>query len=348
MGVATNTLTVSRATDAVQAVLEESGPDYETFSYQELTGGTRADVYFVTLEYEGNAYEVVVKFSPESVSTFAVEPFLHAFIAERTDLPLPGILVFEEDPDQDVPPYFVTERIAGVNLDESFEQLSLDHREHLMEQVGQILGNLHSTIAFEGYGRLALSAGRLIVRDLSGDWREYFAGMTRGHIDRLDGTIFEDLQDIARDRLDAHLESVPKQGVPRLVHDDFRPGNLLFDESDPPEITAVLDWEQTLAGNPLYNLAQVEFLFVDSVIRDPEESERMRERLYAGYQSEREFEPDTEYAACKPLYQFSTLIWRMAGFESIYDEDDGLARSRAEAYYRQQFDELASTLAEDA
>ncbi|WP_136689077.1 phosphotransferase family protein [Halorhabdus amylolytica] len=336
---------MSTPADAVRAVLEESGPDYESFSYQELSGGTRADVYFVTLEYEGTVYEVVVKFAPESIERFAVEPFLHEFVAERTDLPVPGILVFEQEPERDIPAYFVTERVQGTNLGESFAALSIEERRHVMEQVGSVLGDLHSTIAFEGYGRLDLSRGRLVVSDLSTDWREYFAEMTSDHIDGLAGTIFADLQDVARDGLAARIESISRQGIPRLVHDDFRPGNLLFDTGTRSAITAVLDWEQPLAGDPLYNLAQVEFLFVDSVIRDPEECERMRKRLYDGYRRQREFDPDDEgYAACKPLYQFSTLIWRMAGFEALYVDSNELVRSRAEAYYRQQFDRLASTL----
>ncbi|WP_229770439.1 MULTISPECIES: phosphotransferase family protein [unclassified Halorhabdus] len=335
---------MSRSAGAIEAVLEESGPDYETFSSQQLTGGTRAAVYRVTLQYEGTEYEVVVKFAPETGSTFAVEPFLHEFIAERTDVPLPGILVFEEDPDQDVPPYFVTERMHGTNLDERFEGLALDQRSELLEAVGRILGDLHSTIAFEGYGRLALRDGRLSVRDFSSDWRAYFADLTRGHIDGLAATTFEDLQDTARERLRARLSTVPRQGIPRVVHDDFRPGNLLFEPDGTSPISAVLDWEQTLAGEPMYNLAQVEFLFIDSVFRDPEECEQLRAHLHDGYRSERDFDPDQRYAKSKPLYQFSTLLWRMGGFDDLYDGEGSLARSRAEAYYRRQFDDLAATL----
>jgi aminoglycoside phosphotransferase (APT) family kinase protein len=342
--VASVRITVSTSAAAIEAVLEESGPDYETFSFEELTGGTRAAVYRVTLQYEGTEYEAVVKFAPETGSTFAVEPFLHEFIAERTEVPLPGILVFKEDPEQEVPPYFVTERMHGTNLDERFERLDLDQRTRLIEEVGRILGNLHSTIAFEGYGRLALRDGRLFVRDLSSDWRAYFADLTRGHIDGLAGTPFDDLQETARERLEARISTVPRQEIPRLVHDDFRPGNLLFEPDEESAISAVLDWEQTLAGDPMYNLAQVEFLFIDSVFRDPAECEQLRERLYDGYRSERDFDPDESYAGTKPLYQFSTLLWRMGGFDDLYDGDGSLARSRAEAYYRRQFDDLAATL----
>lgn len=248
---------MSSPVDIIEAILVESGPDYD---------------------YRGESYEVVVKLAPEVDSTFAVEPFLHEYVAERTDVPLPGILAFTEEPDQDVPPYFITERIHGDNLDEHLEGLSLEERSQLMRRIGAILGDMHSTIAFEGYGRLDLADGRLVVRDLSWDWRDYFEGLTEGHIAKLDGTTFEDLQGTARERLADRLSAVPQQGVPRLVHDDFRPGNLLI-EPDSPEITAVLDWAQSLAGDPFYNLAQVELLFIDSIFRDREEREPLRESL---------------------------------------------------------------------
>ena len=337
---------MSGAAEIIEAILGESGPDYESYSFEETPGDTRTDSHFVTVEYQGESYEVVVKLAPEVDSTFAVEPFLHEYVAERTDVPLPGILVFKEEPEQDVPPYFITERIHGDNLDEHFESFSMDERGAIMFEIGEILGDMHSTIAFEGYGRLDLDDGRLIVRDLSWDWRAYFEELTQGHIGQLAETTFEDLQPTARERLADRLSVVPKQGTPRLVHDDFRPGNLLI-EPDGPEISAVLDWEKTLAGDPLYNLAQIELLFIDSVFRDPDEREQLRERLYEGYGTETDFDADESYQACKPLYQFSTLVWRMAGFDSIYGDASPLARTRAEAYYREQFTNLARTLEPD-
>jgi len=335
---------VSTPEDAIRAVLAESGPDYDSFSAEALAGGTRSDVYVVTLEYGGNSSEVVVKFAPGSADSFAVEPFLQEYVGERTALPVPGILVFEADPAGDVPPYFVTERVRGRNLDDAFADLSATDRERVMEQVGALLGDLHSTIGFEGYGRLDRVADRLVVSDLATDWREYFGTLTRERIDGLAGTVFEDRRAVARECLDAGIGAVPRQGVPRLVHDDFRPGNLVVAVDDRPEITAVLDWERPLAGDPLYNLAQVEFLFVDSVVRDPDARGRLREDLHAGYRRERTIEPDAAFDACKPLYQLSTLVWRMAGFPSRYGEASGLARSRAEAYYRRQFDRLAAAI----
>ena len=327
----------------IKAVLEESGPDYEEFSFEPAAGGIRADVFLVTLVVEGTEYEVVVKFKPEGDDRFAVEPRLHEYVADRMDIPIPRILVFEQEPEADVPPYFVTERVRGENLADRYGEMTDDDWDRVVTQVGTILGDLHDGIAFEAFGRLILYDDRITIRNWRGNWREYFGDLTRGHIDYLDRTPFSGVQSRAGEALEAGLGAVPEDGVPRLVHDDFQPTNLLclLDREEP--ITAVLDWQDTLAAHPDYQLAQAEFLYIDSTFDDPETCERLRERLYDGYRQHREFEPDGSYEACKTVYQLSTLLWRMTGFADAFDEDD-LGRGRAEFQYRQQFDRLADRL----
>jgi len=124
----------------------------------------------VTLEYAGEKYEVVVKFEPPEMASFAVEPKIHDFVAERSDVPVPEILVFEQDPVNDVPPYFITARLEGQNLAEGFGDLSMDVRQRAVAQVGRMLGDLHSEIAFEAFGWLDLWQERIIVRDLTGSF----------------------------------------------------------------------------------------------------------------------------------------------------------------------------------
>ncbi|WP_435358956.1 phosphotransferase family protein [Haloarchaeobius sp. DFWS5] len=48
-------------------------------------------------------------------------------------------------------------------------------------------------------------------------------------------------------------ENAPTESVTSLVHGDYRAGNVLF-AGDQPEITAVLDWEAALVGDPLTEL----------------------------------------------------------------------------------------------
>ncbi|MFB6074977.1 MAG: phosphotransferase family protein [Haloarculaceae archaeon] len=335
---------MSTPVEDIEAVLAESGPDYADFSYETPGGGHQSDVYLVTLERAGEEYEVVVKFEPETIDSFAVEPKLHDFVNGRTDIPIPEILVYEDDPDQDVPPYFVTARLEGTNLADQYAELEMAVRERVLEQAGRILGDLHSEIAFEAFGWLDLWEDRIIVRDLTGSWRDYFEELTMGHVEGLAGTAFADLADRARDRIGPALDSVPEEATPRLVHDDFRPANLLIDPAAEEPITAVLDWQDVLAAHPQYHLAQTEFLFVDSSFQDPETCDRLREILHDGYRAEVSRDLSKGYRERRPLYQLSTLLWRMAGFRAAFADASDLTQARAEAQYRQEFERLVSQL----
>lgn len=330
----------------IEAVLEESGPDYEDFTYEQPTGGSQSAVYIVSLSYQGETYEVVVKFQPNDEATFALEPRLHEYVADRTSLPVPRILVFEPYPDRDVPPYFVTERMQGESLSDQFDGLDADLQDRIMTQVGEILGELHSTIAFEGFGYFGLDDDRLVVENLTWDWREFFESFTRRHLDRLESTPFDDLRDPAERAIDRSIETIPTTATPRLVHDDFRPANLTFDPDADQPIRAVLDWQNALAGHPEYNVAQAELLFVDSVVRDPDRRASLRDRFHEGYRDHREFPTQDGYDRRRPLYQLSTLLWRMGGFEQAFADAGGLAEARAKAYYREQFEHLVSALSE--
>jgi len=337
---------VSSPARDIEAVLDESGPDYDEFSYERPTAGHQGEVFLVTLSYGGEEYEVVVKFQPGGEDDFALEPKLHEYVADRTDIPVPRILVFQETPDLDVAPYFVTERVHGDNLAESLAELDTDLREEVVEQAGRILGNMHADIGFEGFGRLGLDDDRLVVEDFSWDWQQFFRDMVREYIERLAGTPFEDLQDTAREHIDACIGVVESEGVPRLVHDDFRPANMLYDPNDEEPITAVLDWQFALAGDPEYHIARTGFLFIDPAFQDAETRKRLRDRLYSGYREYREFEPDEEYEQRRAVYHFATLLWRMAGFDVAFEDFSDLAKARAEARFRQQFDQLAAALPE--
>ncbi|WP_336338086.1 phosphotransferase family protein [Haloarcula brevis] len=331
----------------IETVLAESGPDYDGFRFETPGQGHQSDVYLVTLRHDGETYEVVVKFKPPGDVPFAVEPRLHEFVASRTDVPVPRILVHEDDPAADVPPYFVTERIHGENLAAEFAGLSAADRRRVLAQSGRLLGDIHSEIGFEAFGRLTLHDDRIVVSDWMGSWRDYFERLTRAHLSRLDDTPFADVTARARECIEPALETVPEDGVPRLVHDDFRPANLMFDPSADAPITAVLDWQDVLAALPEYNLAQTEFLFVDSSFQDPDRRESLRSAFREGYREMRPMDFDAGYERRRPLYQLSTLLWRMAGFEAAFAEASGLAVARAEAQYRQQFERLVGEIRTD-
>lgn len=330
----------------IEAVLDESGPDYDEFSYERPTAGHQGEVFLVTLGYRGEEYEVVVKFQPGGEDDFALEPKLHEYVADRIDIPVPRILVFKDDPDMDVAPYFVTERVEGDNLAESLAQLDDDLRGRVIEQAGAILGKMHAEIGFEGFGTLGLDDDRLVVEDFSWDWQQFFGDMVEEYIDRLATTPFADLQETARECIGRSVGVIESDGVPRLVHDDFRPANMLFDPSSDEPITSVLDWQFALAADPEYHIARTDFLFIDPAFEDADTRARLRDRLYTGYREFRDFEPDEGYERRRAVYHFATLLWRMGGFEAAFADFSELAKARAEARFRQQFDQLANALPE--
>lgn len=327
----------------IEAVLDESGPAYDSFEYERPTAGHQGEVFLVTLSVGVEQYEIVVKFQAGDPE-FALEPFLHEYVADRTEVPVPRILVFNDDPDLDVEPYFVTERVRGTNLAESIGKLETETRERVINHAGETLGDIHSAIGFEGFGRLALEDGRLVVDEFSWDWAAFFEEMVSEYIDRLAETPFGDLQEPAREHLEGAVGCIESTGPPRLVHDDFRPANMLFDPDDSDPITAVLDWQFALAADAEYHIARTEFLFIDPAFQDHETRTRLREQLYDGYREHCAFEPTEAFEARRSVYYFATLLWRMLGFEAAFAQSGELAQGRAEVRFRQQFDRLAAEL----
>ena len=78
------------------------------------------------------------------------------------------------------------------------------------------------------------------------------------------------------------LDNAPLDSETRLVHGDYRPGNVLFDGQDWPEVTGVLDWEAALLGDPFTELG---YFLLDW--RDPEDPVLSLDDLDARYSDEK-------------------------------------------------------------
>src|SRR5262249_50376872 len=51
------------------------------------------------------------------------------------------------------------------------------------------------------------------------------------------------------------VEHIPTSPAPALIHNDFKLNNMLLDVHDLAQPVAVLDWEMTTIGDPLFDLA---------------------------------------------------------------------------------------------
>lgn len=113
----------------------------------------------------------------------------------------------------------------------------------------------------------------------------------------------------------------PRDVEPRVVHGDFRNGNLLIDNDG---VRAVLDWELTHAGDPMEDLG---WICVNSwrfgAIENPVGGFGSREDLYAGYEAAGGTPVDRQRAAFWEV--LGTLRWGVICTMSGVALRDGVA-----------------------
>ena len=151
--------------------------------------------------------------------------------AAAAGAPVPHILAADNSPAALGNPYLICEAIAGETIVRRIHR-SLDDvaRDRLLRQCAAALAAIHRADT----AGLALSQ-----TDELTEWRD--------RLDEMGDTTatFE----WAFRWLDAHR---PPSSPPRLVHGDFRMGNLIVDETG---LAAVLDWELVHIGEPCEDLA---------------------------------------------------------------------------------------------
>ena len=141
-------------------------------------------------------------------------------------------------------PFYVMERRKGIVIDDSFPE-GIDPSPELCrgisETVVETLVRLHA-VDWEGAG----------LGDL-GRPEGFLPRQVKGWIGRYEKAKTEDVEGVAA--LTGWLsENVPESPAPTIVHNDYKLNNLILDPEDPTQVRAVLDWEMTTIGDPLFDL----------------------------------------------------------------------------------------------
>ncbi|RZT26421.1 aminoglycoside phosphotransferase (APT) family kinase protein [Kribbella sp. VKM Ac-2569] len=206
-----------------------------------LTGGYGGQTFAVSAGDE----DAVIKFYARDPERAAVDASLLELV--RGLLPVPRVLDLKRDGSFEDPPYLLTERLPGINLQVFLESATDEQRRRVGTQLGELLARL-SGMPFLQSGMFR--GGELTVEPFGfGDLAEYVAGLRLG---------FDDRQREGFAAVVDEAEDVLADGVHRicLVHSDFNPKNLLVDP-ETARITGLIDWEFAHAGSPYADLGNL-------------------------------------------------------------------------------------------
>ncbi|MGH7803749.1 MAG: phosphotransferase family protein [Candidatus Binatia bacterium] len=234
---------------ALERVLAKRAPGFRSFrSCDRLSGGASQETYRLVVETADGERRYAMRRAPggrqpllpEAGVGLPVEAKLFR-AAREAGVPEPEILHLFE-PSDSLGEGFVMEWLEGETLGakivrgEEFASV----RPKLARQCGEVLARIHSIdVARAGLtGALRTRTAEELVRE---SWKLYEAyGTPQPMIDYTGRWL---------------LDHLPPASTPRLVHGDFRNGNLMI--SPERGVVAVLDWEIAHLGDPVRDLGWV-------------------------------------------------------------------------------------------
>ena len=142
-------------------------------------------------------------------------------------------------------PFYVMERRKGVIVDDSFPEgvePTEELRRGMSRMVVDTLVELH-----------AVDWQKVSLGDL-GRPEGFLERQVKGWIGRYDKAKTEEIEEVAP-LTEWIQKNIPESPPATIVHNDYKLNNLLLNPEDFTEVRAVLDWEMTTIGDPLFDLA---------------------------------------------------------------------------------------------
>ncbi len=195
-------------------------------------------------------------------------------------------------------PFYVMERREGVIVDDEFPE-HVEPTEELCRgmsrMVADTLVELHAVDWQKaGLGELGKPEG-------------FLERQVEGWIGRYDKAKTEEIEE-GGPLTDWLSRDIPESPPATIVHNDYKLNNLILNPDDLTEVRAVLDWEMTTIGDPLFDLAVSLSYWVE-----PGDSQELKEVLPTvtdtpGFWTRKEF---IDYYADKSGRDLSDMHWHM-------------------------------------
>ena len=223
--------------DRLRAVMAGAmdDPDVAISDLRRLSGGASRETWsFDAVRADGSVTPLILRRDPPSApkGNMSLEAALLS-AAAGAGVPVPGLITSSDDREVLGSSFMVVDRLDGETIPRRIlrEPELASARTVLARQCGEVLARLHSVAASTVPG--------LPDTDPVEQYRGTFSALGGA------SAVFE----IAFRWLDENRPA--SSGPPRVVHGDFRNGNLIV---GPDGIRAVLDWELAHAGDPMEDL----------------------------------------------------------------------------------------------
>ena len=278
------------------------------------------------------------------------EPLMLRALADEPLIPVPRLYGAVQDHPDFPAPFYLVEWKHG-QLIEDDDRIPESRRRSIMRQAGRILAQLHEQFEFDRFGSLEATDDHIQVLDTDespaydefGAWlwnsaNDALAALESGggyfpDMATVEGR-FTDLVDPARTVLEQQTGQLAVPESPTVCHTDFRFGNLLVDPLA-GRITAVLDWANLLAGDPLYDLAFAESMLLAPERDGPQLTGTLRNDIRTSYVVHRPgFTIDESAQERVSLYQFVWRLHAMACLPLWYQHISAEARDKREGEHR--------------
>ena len=202
------------------------------------------------------------------------------YVARETPVPVPTVVAADTER---TPPALLTVACPGTMA--SALTPPARTRPNLLESIGERLGALHANTTFDACGPVIVNGD-----DLSVDARESFTGFRLSRELKRDVLRDGRFADVAREALaflDREQPNVEPSGGWVLLHGDYNPQNFAAKDN---EVTGVIDWEDVLVGDPVYDFTRLNFeLFGPDINAYPPEAVAA---LHKGYERHTELPND--------------------------------------------------------